>query len=386
PLQDQTARDRIKNDLTQNFMVQAGAGAGKTYSLVGRMVEVITKGHAHIENIAAITFTRKAAGEMRGRFFNQLRKSFQTEQDPNIKDNLQEALRNIDRCFIGTIHSFCSRLLRERPVEAGLSPDFAELEERDEEIIRSEFWHGYLQQSFSDNDPALNTIDDLGIRVHDLYTFFKERCRFNDLPLKPTQTDKPNLERAKKATFDLIDETLEHIPDELPEGTDKFMETLEQAKHMRRYRDLDDPAVCIQFLKLFDKKSSGITLKKWGANKAYAKLLKDEDLPHLQEQYITPLLTQWKQYVYTHVVTFIDQAVQAYDDHRHQEAQLTFQDLLLKATELLRKNPEIRAFFKDRYHCLFIDEFQDTDPIQAEMLFYLTGSDIQEQDWQKLSP
>jgi len=128
--EDQEARDRIENDLDINLMVQAGAGAGKTYALVGRMVEVIRTGRIKVENIAAITFTRKAAGEMRGRFFARLRETAQKEQNQEMSTRLHQALRDIDRCFIGTIHSFCGRLLRERPVEAGLSPDFSELEDR----------------------------------------------------------------------------------------------------------------------------------------------------------------------------------------------------------------------------------------------------------------
>jgi ATP-dependent exoDNAse (exonuclease V) beta subunit len=68
PAPDQTARDRIRFDLDTTLLVEAAAGTGKTTSLVGRMVELIATGRCEIGRLAAVTFTRKAAAELRGRF------------------------------------------------------------------------------------------------------------------------------------------------------------------------------------------------------------------------------------------------------------------------------------------------------------------------------
>ena len=72
-LQDQQARDKIAEALDQNLMVLAGAGAGKTYALVQRMANAVQTGIVAVDQLSAITFTRKAAGEMRGRFFSELK-------------------------------------------------------------------------------------------------------------------------------------------------------------------------------------------------------------------------------------------------------------------------------------------------------------------------
>src|SRR5690606_14453967 len=130
-LRDAEAREAIARVLDQNVMVMAGAGAGKTHELVGRMLALIASGRVRIEHVAAITFTRKAAGELRERFVKRLNEIL-PEADPEEAQRLRIALRRVDQCFMGTIHSFCGRLLRERPVEGRVPPDFSEIEAEDE--------------------------------------------------------------------------------------------------------------------------------------------------------------------------------------------------------------------------------------------------------------
>src|SRR3954464_582986 len=125
---DQAARDKIKSQLKTNFLVEAGAGSGKTTSLVDRMVNLIHTGTAKIHEIVAITFTRKAADELKVRFQAKLEEAWKNEQDHDIEIRLGEALQNIERCFLGTVHAFCAKLLRERPIEANLDLTFKELE------------------------------------------------------------------------------------------------------------------------------------------------------------------------------------------------------------------------------------------------------------------
>ena len=122
-LQDQQARDKIAEALDQNLMVLAGAGAGKTHALVQRMANAVQTGVVAVDHLTAITFTRKAAGEMRGRFFSELKSRAKKAEGEDL-DRIQKALEKIDQCFIGTIHSFCGQLLRERPVEAGSATRF----------------------------------------------------------------------------------------------------------------------------------------------------------------------------------------------------------------------------------------------------------------------
>ena len=83
------------------------------------MVELIATGRCEIGRLAAVTFTRKAAAELRGRFTAQLEREARASSGERAA-RLAAALGHAERCFIGTIHSFCARLLRERPIEAGV--------------------------------------------------------------------------------------------------------------------------------------------------------------------------------------------------------------------------------------------------------------------------
>ena len=124
---DQADRDRIANDLDTTLLVEAGAGSGKTTSLVGRLLALIESG-IRVDQIAAITFTNKAADEMKERFRLALEKAYWKSEDHSLeRERLSEAMGNLDLIFIGTIHSFCGSILRERPIEAGLDPSFEEL-------------------------------------------------------------------------------------------------------------------------------------------------------------------------------------------------------------------------------------------------------------------
>jgi len=113
PLPDQAARQLIVTALDRNMLVEAAAGTGKTSSMVQRMVELLrTETCKNIRTMAAVTFTRKAAAELRSRFRIKLEEFVRSETGP-ARDNLERALQSIEQCFIGTIHSFCGRLLRE---------------------------------------------------------------------------------------------------------------------------------------------------------------------------------------------------------------------------------------------------------------------------------
>jgi hypothetical protein len=143
---DAGPRARIARDLDANLLVEAGAGSGKTTAMVGRMVALVRTGTATVDQVAAVTFTRKAAAELRERFQEALEAAF---RDPRVADDerhrIGRALRDVDRCFAGTIHAFCGSLLRERPLEAGVPPGFREVSGTEEERLRAEAWAHFLE-------------------------------------------------------------------------------------------------------------------------------------------------------------------------------------------------------------------------------------------------
>lgn len=383
-LADQAARDAIDQNIGQNMVVVAGAGAGKTHALVGRMVRMVATGTTAVEHIAAITFTRKAAGELRARFYARLRTE-RVDATGAGRVHIDRALESFDQCYMGTIHSFCGRILRERPVEAGLPPDFTEIEGRDEMVLRRSAWDRYVQKIIREDDPRIGKMEELGLEMEDLYAFFVKRSEYSDLELKATKVPQPDLVTPFREAEKLLCEIVDNIPSNLPKGQDPFMKFLDRVQRYLEYTDLETPAARARFLKMFAAKAD-IKNTFWGEQKTYATVLRDDIIPTFQETVIEPALLRWRQHAYEYVASIVDGAMSAYDTERHQSGILTFQDLLLKAASLLREYPIVRQFFQQRYRSLLVDEFQDTDPIQAEMVFYLSGDDPNEKNWRLLRP
>ena len=383
-LRDQQARDKIAETLDRNMMVLAGAGAGKTYALVQRMANAVQKGVVTVDQLSAITFTRKAAGEMRGRFFSELKSRAKKADGQDLK-RIQNALEKVDQCFIGTIHSFCGQLLRERPVEAGLPPDFSEVEEREEAVMRREAWDQFVQKSFLSEDPQLAKFEELGLRPEDLYGFFQRRYQFSDVPLIRERVPKPDLSTTVSQLEAFLQHTEAFIPDPLPGRRDGLQTALMRARLFLSNREIQSDADRIALLHILSGNLS-VTLKSWTPNQDFAKHLRDSLFPEFQTEILDSILTKWRQYIYRFAAPYVDDAVAEYAKTRRETGRLTFQDLLELTARLLRNHPEVRRHFQDRYRCLFVDEFQDTDPIQAEILLYLTGENPKETDWRKLTP
>ncbi len=390
---DHEARRRIREDLDVNLMCEAGAGTGKTRALVERMVETVASGAAEIDQMAAITFTRKAAGEMRSRFLGALRERAEEEARLNSGRGrrLRQAVQRVDQCAIGTIHAFCAGLLRERPFEAGLPPDFREVEERDEVWLVREAWDRFLQERSAAGDERLLAMEETGLTAEQFYGFYRKRCQFSDLALKPTEGPRPDLGPAAARACELVREIEAATPDPLPEGRpDSLMAT---ARRLRHFVDFAGPPSDADRERLLSSLAStsqtSVTLKCWGPRgspeQATARRLRDE-LSAFRDGVLKPLLREWRQYVYRLTGDLVDEAMGFYRRSRMEAATLTFNDLLELTESLLRDSPGARAVLQRRYRRLFVDEFQDTDPLQAAILLYLTADDHGERDWRRLVP
>ncbi|MGH7864567.1 MAG: UvrD-helicase domain-containing protein, partial [Candidatus Binataceae bacterium] len=141
-LADQRVRDRIRDDLDTTLVIEAAAGTGKTTALVNRIVAVLASGRAELARIVAVTFTEKAAGELKLR----LRAAIEDARhagalDAQSRARLTASLPQLEEARIGTIHSFCADLLRERPVEAQVDPQF--------EVASEDVARGLFEQAFA---------------------------------------------------------------------------------------------------------------------------------------------------------------------------------------------------------------------------------------------
>ena len=146
-LTDTQARDLIANALDTTLIVEAAAGTGKTTALVGRIVRIIAEGKADVGGIVAVTFTEKAAGELKLRLREKLDSArVAIGHDDQARARLDRALTQLEEAHVGTIHAFCADLLRERPVEAGVDPLFEVLTEPASARLFDEAFGRWLQE------------------------------------------------------------------------------------------------------------------------------------------------------------------------------------------------------------------------------------------------
>lgn len=381
---DQEARDKIKYELQTNFLVEAGAGSGKTTSLVDRMVNLIMTGTAEIEEIVAITFTRKAADELKVRFQSKLEEAWKKERDLDIKFRLSEALQNIERCFLGTVHSFCAKLLRERPIEANLDLTFKELEESDDLELLEEAWQRFLQDIIDEKPYLFDQIHELGLSVDQIFPWAGKLKEYSDVDWVTESVSKPDFTADFQSFMKLIKLARKSIPDPEPaKGYDSLQKAIIMGIQKERLVDVSKEKNMISIFELFNK-SLKPTLNRWHS-KEDAKFY-EEKIGSFFEVSIKPLLQAWKEYCHPFIVAFIKEALIAYEALKKERSLLNFQDLIMHTSQLLKKNPEVRSYFQEKYRFLLVDEFQDTDPLQAEIMFYLTSENPREQIWTKCKP
>src|SRR5690242_1290772 len=154
-LVDADARAAIRTALDDTFAVEAAAGTGKTSVLVDRIVNILAQGRTTVDRIVAVTFTEKAAGELKLRLRACLEAERTRAATPAVHRNLDAALANLEQAHVSTIHGFCADLLRERPVEARLDPQFTTLTEGQAERLYGDVFRDWLQRQLEDPPEGL---------------------------------------------------------------------------------------------------------------------------------------------------------------------------------------------------------------------------------------
>ncbi len=384
-LADQQARDEISKNFAQNMLVEAGAGSGKTTSLTERMVEAVAQGYVKVEHMAAITFTRKAAYQLKEKFQEVLERKRQEETDPQRIQRMEEALQQLALCFIGTIHSFCASLLRERPVEAGINPDFTELDEVADQHAQEQVWEMLLKSLAVHKPELLDKLAAIGVDPMDVKNAAQVRIAFPEVRIHTETVEKPDIEWLKQQIIDFVERVLPFLPMSEPEkGWDSLQEAVLKAQGMLDHFDMTSDAAVMDLAALFDK-NLRVTLNRW-EDAGEAKRLRDDTAPSFVDTVIHPAILHWQAYCHPLITELVEEAAAFYSQLRRQRGWVNFQDLLLTTTAMLRENPEVRQHFSEKYQCILVDEFQDTDPIQAEMLLFLTGTDWEEKDWTAIHP
>ena len=240
--------------------------------LAERMAAGVAAGVYQIEHMAAVTFTRKAASELRGRFHLALEKRLAVrKQTPEEAARVRSALSNLERFFAGTIHSFCARLLRERPVESGVSPGFTELDEVQDLELRQRAWRDFIASARAAGDPDMMELLEAGVKPKDLDSAFATICLNDDVEFPPGDGACPDPKAAWKALEKFWKALQKHLPADdrrchnVPDTEGR--PAVSQASCAWRSSRLDRPAVMASLLDMWRSERS-ITQNRWAATAA----------------------------------------------------------------------------------------------------------------------
>jgi len=411
PAPDEPQRQRARAARGVNVLVDAGAGTGKTTLLVDRLVEMIAPSDdaapaLRLERIAAVTFTRKAAGELRLRIRERLLAGLAGGVPPVRQARLVAALGAVDTAFVGTIHAFCDRLLRRHPVEARVSPSFEIVEDIGElareafEVLLQASEAGRLVDELAGSgvDPALaaeageciRTALAAGVRAETREGQWRERrgldalfrgfIEHRDVPPRtatPGPLDAPRFHRA-------VSDFLELARRSSGDGKGsrwmrRAVGRLEPLVHER------DPVVLyrrVDELLRYTPARNGLQMKRdfpedpdgWQAWKAWRG---DGSEPGLRARITGPL----HRFLATRLVRAFPAVIAVYEKVKARRRSLDQLDLLLRLRDLLRTNREVRREMQGLLDHVFVDEFQDTDPLQAEILLFLCEATPVAGDW-----
>src|SRR5262245_51008185 len=263
---DQAARDLIRRRLDVNLLVEAGAGSGKTECLARRMAAGVLDGTYAVDQIAAVTFTRKAAAELRGRFQLALEKAVAAERDAARKERALQALRHLERLFAGTIHAFCAHLLRERPVEAGVAPGFTELDEIAQLDQQRRAWRDYLDRQRALGSSVLRELVDAGVKPSDLDHAFQTVCTHADVAFPAGDASRPDPTPARAALEQFWERLEALLPGPIdPDTTCPVQRAMRKFRRRFRVAALAEPRVVAELAAEWDG-SPRITQNRWAAS------------------------------------------------------------------------------------------------------------------------
>ncbi len=320
--------------------VSAGAGTGKTAVLVERFVRAVCDDGMDVDSILVITYTKRAAGELRARIRAELRRRGRAD-----------LARELDGAWISTIHGFCNRLLKTYPFEAGLDPRFRELDESQAAVLSGEAFDEALASFCADGHPdrlqLLTTYGARGLRrmITGIYDTLRSAGRDLVLELGDRPALEEQLEDLRTAARCLVDDA---------SATD-----LQQGS----------AAALLELVSGETRPDALLDLKAHRASGERAASYEEERLA-TEQAALDELAMRDRELVQQ----LLDAFAGAYTAAKRRESGLDFEDLQLVARELLRDHPELRDREALRFRAIMVDEFQDTNRLQSELIDLLSGS------------
>ena len=376
-LPDAAARDRITTALDETLFVEAGAGSGKTKSLVDRVGALLDAGLA-MHAIAAITFTEKAAAELRDRIRRELERQVAGASEDAVRQRYRTALDEVDAAAISTLHAFAQRILTEHAIEAGLPPNVEVLDEVSSQIEFEQRWLRFRDRLLEDTALERPLLLGLagGVRIDDIRALAVAFQANWDLVADPGrlpwgELEPPAIDPAEiLARLDAVlarrgeccrddDLLLAHL-----DGTvAPFAQFLRgAADEYEALQALDGaPGLC---------PNKG-RQENWDDKAAVMADLKE--IAAAKDALLDAVKYACVRRIAVEVAAFTLQAAQ----ERRTSGRLEFHDLLVVARDLLRgpNGTAVRRRLRDRYQRLLLDEFQDTDPIQIDLAVLIAAPD-----------
>jgi len=373
------AQEQAINSLSANVAVSAGAGAGKTRVLVERYINILRHRQATCAEILAITFTNKAAKEMKERIrakAAELAESATNEEDCRL---WLGAKAELEYAPIGTFHSFCASLLRDNPVEAAIDPRFAVLDEMEATILLETSLSQVMEDALAEEaewlDRLLTAYDKkmLDAEMPGLYDkLASQGLLCDDLALRLAEPYQQSL-----ADENDHKEKLKQLCDELIscKGT-MNSKTKQYALVERLERDHEIITAAIGALGTNDEAAYIVVNEYLGglggnskvkeivvaikAQLAVLELLRADRLALA----LIPDLCQ--------LLLLLDAAL---DAQKVEQRVLTFSDLEVRTARLLKDCPAVRRKCGQRFRQIMVDEFQDTNELQRQIVYILAGGD-----------
>src|SRR5438874_240445 len=320
--------------------VSAGAGTGKTKVLVERFARAVCDEGVDVESTLVITYTEKAAGELRSR----IRAELSARGRP-------ELARALDGAWISTIHGFCHRLLRSHPFAAGVDPRFRVVDESQGRVLRGEAFEAALTEFCAQDDPARLRLlavygaDGLRRMLTGVYETLRSAGRELVLELGEGPQLQAKVTELREAARCLADDA--GSGDTARETASQALVLLEVDARAERLSDLGD-------LRVRGERAATYEESRRAVEQAALDELAAADRDLLQE-----LLTAF---------------AAAYQEAKDRESALDFEDLQLRARDLLRDDAAIREREQLRFRAIMVDEFQDTNRLQCELIDLIAGT------------
>jgi ATP-dependent exoDNAse (exonuclease V) beta subunit len=417
---EKSDRESIIKHLDKSMSVEAGAGAGKTTLIVSRVIEQLKSGKLKAQEIVIITFTNAAAEELRGRILNELHKAADKQENTEEeRKNLRAAVDNESLIQISTIHSFCKRLLTEQSFAAHLPMDVKLLDNVETRNKKIKFFNEWYRQQDTKELQKLEAEFYRGKSGEYLLETFVNICelpentifRYDSSLLNNKKLDEYVADMKKqledifnyiigilrhhytKKTFSTYDEVIAHA-----DKSGKTAKTLTVKAYNESYMLLHPKnnnrlsikklvevyKACWEYKSDASDDTKGEkvrTLKKCIIGTGSKKLDLTRNLAQEMNEEFAALVDDFS-YLADELEAYqstliIDMALKARADYidyckkpenRHE---LTNDALLVEALNLVKNNRSAREYFRHKFSCIYVDEFQDTDMVQRDLLEWL---------------